>query len=1429
MGTLTTGLGIGAAVGGMALLEQGLSRSIRKAKEFQTATLAIAATLGSIGSWQGAGGRSLPQSQQAQRNMWEAERYRQTILTRSAKNILTFDEQLQSFQSGLAAGARKSLKPDQIMKLTEQTAIVAKTLGLRGEQISNASRLLMGGGVNVARSTIGRALGISNADISTRSGPELERFLKSKMRGFDQMQSQFEGSIEGMVSTLEAKIDVLSARAGAKFMKGISPTLKQIGMLSEPTRDQFDKGAAGQEKFTKSLKIYQQQSKTMNTLVDAAAQGFNGLFNGVKAVVESDSFKTLLDILVKISSVSKQIMLAMVFKGIASAVMGATGALQRFLAVAGVTSALGGRMGGAAGGLMPTDLARVALGAGSRGAAGVGAVGAGAALGLAGYGSAMPVLRDPTRAGLRAATAARYLRGNDLALERGGAAGVVGSLGYGAANDPSLAGRVGVRGQAAIARAARLAGRADYRTIQTQLPILAREEAQLASRIPWMQQTGMNTTTEEARLTAIRNQRAALIATRESIPTNMLPFGGALSRNVSAVGAGLQQRLPMGVMGLMGGQMVKEMGMGATGTLLGSSIQGGSLGYMLGGNRPGMGAGIGAVGGLGSGIAQLAKARSMEDLTKKTTPGEYAQMALGGAMKWGATGAMIGNVIPGVGTAVGGGIGAIAGGILEPLIASMKKAELQAKASADALDAMREKFPQAAKVQDIQAAIRKVDKEIAQKTKYAPAADYNNIRGGSELRDAWLAREIGPLIRKKGTLEKQLGIASQSASYEGKSNARADRIAKLQESIKLYTGSMGAGPTAQKKLLSMQKELGILSSEENLMAIPTDYDVGAAAKKLNPPQRVDYPNEAAYDRAHKKYQQSTMAQELQRKYQIWKASPDNIHKEDERTFSQYISDKTGNVNLQLQKKALPGIKEQISTKADLARYNLGYSQQALAALGQGKKSLADYLVFKNQETQKAAEYDRGLNDPAFKKYLNAQLREKKTTLKEEYEAKRIDQATNVLEKQKLGMEKSRLGEDMPIKSARLQIEAQEIQLNSQKTNLDLAKLSGTGLARIGLTGEKLALTGESLQLQKEGLGLAGQKVDVDIARTLQNKGRLTQDYPLNYREAQLNLQQAQMGQVSAAGAPALFYGNMGPVSGAAGAIRNYVESEFAQKFDPAEYENAYRAKLQMEEQQLVINQELADINTKRAALGLDRIEEDYANALIDVTMQLGGLQQSKKQNVIDKKMNDIGIRENALDQIDQQYAIPEYNLAVSGLKLKQQSDAVSATENAIAQKRLGEDYAMSSMEMGLKERSLGITGNKLGREIGQMGAGLIDLGLMAPPARAKFFSDRGLEKNGGVVTGQGIAIGPAGMSKEALNKLSSLPQIEAQGAYAAGAPRSSRVGGGVAGTGTLNVSVEAPITNTADIDPAAFAKNLKLAMPQFMGEVALKSMGRPQY
>jgi hypothetical protein len=269
-GLFNSALGIGATVGGLALLERAFTRSVEKAREFQTAQIAIAATLQSAYKITDTKGREASGPEAFKFATQQAQRFNMEIIQRQARNILVYQEQLGAFQSSLAAGARKGLAPRQILDLSESAAVVAKTLGLRGEQIANAARLLMGGGVNVGRSTIGRALGVSNVDITSRSGEELMGFLKGKMKGFmsPEVQKSFGESIEGVMSTLESKFDIFWAKIGKGFMSKITPALEELGAAL---------GGTGAGKFAESL-----------------SNLFLSLFKALEAIVRSPAIPVIM-------------------------------------------------------------------------------------------------------------------------------------------------------------------------------------------------------------------------------------------------------------------------------------------------------------------------------------------------------------------------------------------------------------------------------------------------------------------------------------------------------------------------------------------------------------------------------------------------------------------------------------------------------------------------------------------------------------------------------------------------------------------------------------------------------------------------------------------------------------------------------------------------------------------------------------------------------------------------------------------------------------------------------------------------------------------------------------------------------------------------------------------------------------------------------
>lgn len=85
--------------------------------------------------------------------------------------------------------------------------------------------------------------------------------------------------------------------------------------------------------------------------------------------------------------------------------------------------------------------------------------------------------------------------------------------------------------------------------------------------------------------------------------------------------------------------------------------------------KPGVGAAVGVAGEILGGLlkpkAQEAKVGAFGDYLANLSRRREGSGdgVLGGAAKWGGRGAQVGSVIPGLGTAIGGGIGAVAGAI----------------------------------------------------------------------------------------------------------------------------------------------------------------------------------------------------------------------------------------------------------------------------------------------------------------------------------------------------------------------------------------------------------------------------------------------------------------------------------------------------------------------------------------------------------------------------------------------------------------------------------------------------------------------------------------------------------------------------------------------------------------------------------------------
>jgi hypothetical protein len=244
--TLTGGLGIAGAVGGLGLLEAAFSRALKKAEQFQTAQLSIAAQLQSQYKVVGGGGKALTGVEGFQASLAEATKLNEEIIKRSRINILTYEEQLSSFRAGMAPGANtRGLNPEQIMKVTEQIGVAAKAMGITGEDLANSVRLVMSGRQNLQRSQIGAGLGITNASVKGLTGQAFIDFIGGKTKGFEAGAPEFEKSLSAQLTTFESQIDVWLAKVGQKMFTKLGPALKQFeGFLEGPGGAQLGENLA---------------------------------------------------------------------------------------------------------------------------------------------------------------------------------------------------------------------------------------------------------------------------------------------------------------------------------------------------------------------------------------------------------------------------------------------------------------------------------------------------------------------------------------------------------------------------------------------------------------------------------------------------------------------------------------------------------------------------------------------------------------------------------------------------------------------------------------------------------------------------------------------------------------------------------------------------------------------------------------------------------------------------------------------------------------------------------------------------------------------------------------------------------------------------------------------------------------------------------
>jgi hypothetical protein len=1118
-GTFNTGLGIGIAVGGLALLERSFSKAIEKAREFQTAQLAIAATLQSsyrlVGARGDIGGGAAFGRMQA-----EAGKLNQEIIRRQAVNILTYQEQLSSFQSSLNAGARKGLKPGQVMDVSEQLAIVARTLGLRGEEIANASRIGLGGAVNVSRSTIGRALGITNEDISKRSGDDLMKFLMEKTKGFQAGAPSFAKSIEGVTSTLEARIDVFMAKVGQKFMKQATPIIESFGAALEGT---------GSDKFAETLTAI-----------------FNGVLKAIEAIAKSPVIPMITKFLEFLAGFGDKILIAGVFGKILTSILGATAGLKSFL----------------------TTLQAVAVEAGVATPKIAGVAVAQTAVGAAGMAASGGVSRG---------------------VYPGGVAGAAGLAGIAMMAPPGTGGVTNLPWYRAKYAAAQAADR------------MAPPGTGGVTNFKWYR----DRYAARAKLDASFNQFAETAAYTGGVPASALEAeAGAAGAMSASRAARIKQRLgKLGAVGMTG--LMKGLGPAA-------------LSFMG---------------------TELVKSRTDQSENENIR-------AAGGFLQGGLT-AGIGLAAAGVPAPIAI-LGGILAGTIEGVNSHLQALAEQVEKAENAFEAFAEAHPNAA-------AASAINRQISRITEYEASGALSPEYAAKRRAELIMARQDQ---REAGRAE----ILKQDSIKDAEAKAQA--AAAAMQGLSLGYGGANARRRIEQEAVSKEAQIAVMQGKGELAPSAADkeaaaatfqrYEAARAALKKRQQQQViagqpmtptpDWMNKfrsqedveqsfaaaSARGEIRSELQDKLTARDLKRQQLLAGTSP-NI--ESQR--------KAGALGLEQQ---LIGQKSEFDTLGQWAQYaakardafNQAFNmplkrmEGQMQALGLGSASEnvveAAKLTY-NITLAKLKELAKAFDIPA--KTIRALQVQARAEMQAKEVQDRYDKAHQAYggtaEGRILGRAESSnrlksLANQAELAGAQGKTEEEEriraqMDIEGKRATMSPAEHGQYAQARMDALGKKIEDAQKAKRLDEIQSAFAAQREQASNAAEARQMERTTQDYPALMAEKRIRVEQAGMGveqaglNVRKANIAETLDSGVGPYGKAAAAIRYKVESE--QKFDPAEYERAYRESIAIKKQEnemakrsAALELKMSQIMEERASIDLVRTEQDYNTALANYTMSL---------------------------------------------------------------------------------------------------------------------------------------------------------------------------------------------------------------------------------
>lgn len=286
--------GILAAFAAARALGNLFSTAIREGIEFnavmERSRLGIAGILAAAGEIRDRFGNTTDAATRLSIALGIASDQIEKLKTDALATTATFEDLVESFQTGLAPGLQAGFDVDQIRIFTRQISLAASAIGLEQRQLAEEIRSILTGTINPRNTRIATALGISNEDIrNAKEAGTLFEFLQKRFEAFDVAGKQAAQTLPGLFERLK---DAVQQVLGAGF-KDLSNDLKGLMTTVIDLIVQVDETTGKIQLNPEIVRIVDLMAEGLRTVVEEAQrigeavgiQGFQTLADGIGTTI----------------------------------------------------------------------------------------------------------------------------------------------------------------------------------------------------------------------------------------------------------------------------------------------------------------------------------------------------------------------------------------------------------------------------------------------------------------------------------------------------------------------------------------------------------------------------------------------------------------------------------------------------------------------------------------------------------------------------------------------------------------------------------------------------------------------------------------------------------------------------------------------------------------------------------------------------------------------------------------------------------------------------------------------------------------------------------------------------------------------------------------------------------------------------------------